>query len=90
MKLQEARCELQAMKLKKTSKNNYSNFSYFQLDDFLPHINNIFKEKKLTSRFLITANELGVKTLHCVNPNCPAKICIRYIIYKRSNGNYRS
>lgn len=46
-KLQEARCEMQRMTLKKTGENKFAGYSYFELGDFLPAINDLFKEKGL-------------------------------------------
>lgn len=50
-KLQKARVELQNKKLKKSGKNNYSGFTYYELADFLPQINQIFYDLKLSSNF---------------------------------------
>jgi hypothetical protein len=50
-KLQQARVELQNKKIKKSGKNAYAGFTYFELSDFLPHINEIFSNLKLYSRF---------------------------------------
>ena len=46
-KLQEARIQLQATALKKSGKNKFAGFEYFELGDFLPTIQNIFIEKGL-------------------------------------------
>lgn len=46
-KLQEARCEMQRMTLRKTGENKFAGYSYFELGDFLPAINDLFKEKGL-------------------------------------------
>ena len=43
-KLQEARCKLQDLNLKKTGHNKFAGYSYFELGDILPAINNINKE----------------------------------------------
>ena len=48
-KLQKARVDLQKKELKKSGKNTYSNYDYFQLADFLPELNEIMDEKKLCS-----------------------------------------
>ena len=45
-KLQKARVDLQKKELKKSGKNTYSNYDYFQLADFLPELNEIMDEKK--------------------------------------------
>lgn len=52
-KLQKARIELQNKKLKKTGKNDYSGFTYYELADFLPQVNQIFYDLKLHSNFSI-------------------------------------
>lgn len=52
-KLQKARIELQNKKLKKSGKNNYSGFTYYELADFLPQVNQIFYDLKLCSNFSI-------------------------------------
>lgn len=50
-KLQKCRVELQNKKLKKSGKNNYAGFEYFELADFLPIINEMFLANKLFSNF---------------------------------------
>jgi hypothetical protein len=56
-KLQKARCVLQDKKLKKSGKNNYSGFTYFELSDFLPITNQIFAEIGLCPRFCLRDTE---------------------------------
>lgn len=63
-KLQAARVELQNKKLKKSGKNKFAGFEYFELSDFLPAINEIFNSHKLFSRFLINDNQA---TLQIIN-----------------------
>ncbi len=55
-KLQEARVKLQDKKLKKSGKNNYSGFTYFEIADFIPYVNQIFLDLKLCSNFSIKEN----------------------------------
>lgn len=43
-KLQRARVLLQSRELRKSGKNTFSKYSYFELSDFLPHINSICDE----------------------------------------------
>lgn len=59
-KLQTARVELQNKKLKKSGKNKFAGFEYFELSDFLPTINEIFKQYKLFSQFIITDNQASL------------------------------
>jgi hypothetical protein len=42
IKLMQARVDLQAEKLSKSGKNKFAGYSYFELGDFLPQIQNIF------------------------------------------------
>ena len=55
-KLQKARIELQSKNLKKSGKNKFSGFSYYELADFLPQVNQIFYDLKLCSNFSIKDN----------------------------------
>ncbi len=55
-KLQEARCEMQTMSLKKSGNNKFAGYSYFELGDFLPVINDLFRAKGLCSVVSYTAD----------------------------------
>lgn len=59
-KLANARVQLQSMKLKKSGKNKFAGFSYYELADFLPAINKIFLDLKICSNFSISE---GIATL---------------------------
>ncbi len=48
-KLQVMRCELQAMALKKSGKNKFAGYDYFELHDIIPAINELMKAHKVTS-----------------------------------------
>ena len=50
-KLQKCRVALQNKKLKKSGKNSYAGFEYFELADFLPIVNKMFLENKMFSEF---------------------------------------
>jgi hypothetical protein len=56
-KLQEARVELQKLNLKKTGRNTYSNFTYYELGDFLPYLNNIMLSSGIITAFSIIKTE---------------------------------
>ena len=43
-KLMAARVKLQATEMKKSGKNSFQGYSYFELGDFIPHIQTIFNE----------------------------------------------
>lgn len=70
-KLQEARVKLQNAKLKKSGKNAYAGFSYFELADFIPTVNKIFNDLKLFSNFSIID---GVAKLTVVNSEKPEEL----------------
>lgn len=60
-KLQQCRVELQNKKLKKSGKNKYAGFEYFELKDFLPTLNEMFANKKMFSNFSISENSAVLK-----------------------------
>lgn len=52
-KIQHVRAELVKLNLKKTGRNTYSNFTYYELGDFLPTLNRLMDENGLMTRFVI-------------------------------------
>lgn len=54
-KLQQARITLQNMPMKKSGLNKFAGYSYFELGDFLPQVNQIFADLKLCSITSFTA-----------------------------------
>lgn len=52
-KLQAVRNELDLLKLKKSGKNKFSNFTYYELGDFLPALNKLNREYGLLTQFWI-------------------------------------
>jgi hypothetical protein len=67
-KLQEARIRLQEMNLRKSGKNKFAGFSYYELADFIPAVNKIFGDLKLYSMFLVEADRA---ILSIVNAEAP-------------------
>ena len=59
--LQEVRFELSKASLKKTGKNNYHGFEYFELKDFLPTATDLFKKHDLTPVFNVELSPEGVE-----------------------------
>ena len=55
-KLAQARVDLQKKDLTKSGLNKFAGFKYYELSDFLPHINNIFNDLGLVSQFILTEN----------------------------------
>lgn len=68
-KIQKARVELQKRDIKKTGLNKYSNYKYFELGDFLPHINEICDELGLYTEFKYGVEEAFLYVIDCDNPD---------------------
>ncbi len=64
-KLQTARVTLQSKSLKKTGDNKYAGFKYYELGDFLPEINSIFKDLSLFSKFSLEENKAVLTIINC-------------------------
>lgn len=56
-KLQKSRVDLQKKDIKKSGYNKYSNYNYFELSDFLPHINEVCLDNGLSSIFHFKKDE---------------------------------
>ena len=67
-KLQQARVKLQNANLKKSGKNAFSGFTYFELADFIPTVNVLFDELKLCSNFSIYDNMAHLKIINIEQP----------------------
>lgn len=52
-KIQKTRADLVKLNLKKTGKNDYSKYTYYELGDFLPALNGLMDEIGLMTRFVI-------------------------------------
>lgn len=70
-KLQACRVKLQRMNIKKSGANKFSGYDYFELGDFLPHINELFSEFKLTSKVTF---DKDMATLTIINIEKPDEI----------------
>lgn len=66
-KLQLARVMLQEENLKKTGDNKFANFMFFQLEDFLPKVNEIFAKLGLHSEFSITPEVIAYEETMNIN-----------------------
>lgn len=65
-KLSQARVEIQNMNLKKSGHNKYSNYTYYELPDFLPAINAVCEKLGMFTQFNINAKG-GVAVLKIIN-----------------------
>jgi hypothetical protein len=63
LKLQQVRVELQKRNIKKSGENTYSKFSYYELADFLPIVNELFLQFKLTSQFSLLKDKAELKII---------------------------
>lgn len=70
-KLQKSRVELQAKNLKKSGKNSYSNYEYFELGDFLPGVNEVCNNNGLATIFHF---EKEIATLTIIDVDNPESI----------------
>jgi hypothetical protein len=61
-KLNQARTQLQSLQLKKSGENKFAGFKYYELGDFIPHVNNLFNELGIFAAFNIK-DELATLTL---------------------------
>lgn len=68
-KLQQARVKLQNSKLKKSGKNDYSKYEYFELGDFLPNINKICEELGLCNVFNFSSKEASLTVIDTDDPS---------------------
>lgn len=66
-KLQKSRVELQNKKLKKSGKNKYAGFVYYELADFIPAVNEIFNNNGLFSEFNIDKELATLRILNTEN-----------------------
>lgn len=55
-KIQKCRVELQNSNLKKSGKNKFAGFSYYELADFIPKVNELFDKYKLFSQFTLQSD----------------------------------
>jgi len=68
IKIQTAKKLLSEKNLKKSGKNSYSNFDYFELSDFLPSIIEIFADIGLFSKVTFTDETATLKIVNAENP----------------------
>lgn len=67
-KLQTARVGLQKLNLKKTGKNKFSGYSYYELGDFLPAINQLMLDNKFTGVVNFCGDVARLTLVNCEKP----------------------
>lgn len=81
-KLQQARVELQKANLQKSGYNPFQNFKYFELGDFLPHVNKIFNEIGLADHINID-EATATATLIIVDVDTGCEVAFKSPIQKQ-------
>lgn len=80
-KLLDVRLALQELKLKKSGKNEFSKFSYYELSDFLPSLNKLAVEHGLLTNFYIEpkngerAEQASLEIINANNPDEAIVFC---------------
>jgi len=67
-KLQIVRAELSKMNLKKSARNDFSKYNYFELSDFLPSINELCLQYHLFTYCDINSDIARITAVDCDNP----------------------
>jgi hypothetical protein len=67
-KLQKCRVELQKSDMKKSGENKFSHYTYFELSDFLPKINELMDKHNLTAIFSFTLEEAALTIINTERP----------------------
>jgi hypothetical protein len=70
-KLQKVRCDLQNKNLKKSGRNRFSGYDYYELGDFLPTINAMCLQEKICTAISFTAE---LATLSIYNAEKPEEV----------------
>jgi hypothetical protein len=68
-KIQQARLEIQGLNLKKSGRNAFAGFDYYELKDFLPAVNKVFHALKLYDSFSIADCEACLKIFDLESEN---------------------
>ncbi|USK78941.1 ERF family protein [Peribacillus frigoritolerans] len=68
-KVQNCRIELQQMNIKKSGKNTFAHYDYYELQDFLPPINLLFQKHKLFSQISFTSEFASLTIVNTENPD---------------------
>ena len=75
-KLQKAKLELTKSDIKKSGKNTYTGFTYFELSDFLPHIVEILESLGLCSVINIGEKMAELEIINIDNPEDKTSVSI--------------
>lgn len=87
IKLAKIRVDLQNMNIKKSGKNTFAHYSYFELFDFLPLINKLSLQYNVVNIITFSDQEAKLSVINIDDPNdfIDFKIKTSYISMKGSN-----
>ncbi len=68
-KMQDMRCKLQAKALKKSGKNAFAKYEYFELQDIIPAINSLMQEAKVTSEISFNQELAMLRIINIEKPD---------------------
>ncbi len=63
-----ARCELKNKEMKKSERNPFAKFTYFELSDFIPYVLDILEKHKICSRFNMSQEEAHLEFINAEKP----------------------
>lgn len=67
-KMAHARCELKSKEMKKSGKNPFAKFTYFELSDFIPYVLDILEKYKICSKFSLNNQEARLEFINAEMP----------------------
>ena len=68
-KVQTMRCELQSKNIRKSGENKFAGYSYFELADILPLINDLMKDHKVSSEISFSPETCTLKIINAEKPD---------------------
>lgn len=63
-KIIDIRVDLQEKNIKKSGHNKHAGFDYYELSDFLPHLNSMMKEREINDVFSIDSDFASLTLIH--------------------------
>lgn len=67
-KIQSVRNSLVTLNLKKSGRNDYSKFNYYEMGDFLPSLNKLMDEAGLMTRFVLNTDKAVLEVFNSEKP----------------------
>ncbi|WBK39952.1 Erf-like ssDNA annealing protein [PinkBerry-associated phage LS06-2018-MD08] len=85
-KLQDVSVALQETKMKKSGKNKFAGFSYFELGDFLPTVNQLFQANGLCG-YVSFDSEIAMLTITDVEDGSSVEVCSPMVTISMKGAN---